>query len=161
MIQRVQSLFLFGAAILALLILFFPIWTGIGSAADAGEQAQITALVDAFAISIDTQTEPAEGAAYIASLAILSAITALFTIFRFKNRILQMRLCSFNLLLLSALIGTYFLAISRARNYFTETESENFQTGFYLPIAAIVLTWLANKYIKKDEKLVRSVDRLR
>jgi hypothetical protein len=33
--------------------------------------------------------------------------------------------------------------------------------GMFLPIGAIVLLVLANKYIKKDEDLVKSVDRLR
>jgi len=41
-----------------------------------------------------------------------------------------------------------------------EAEYE-FLTGAYIPIINLLFLFLANRFILKDEKLVRSVDRLR
>ena len=36
-----------------------------------------------------------------------------------------------------------------------------FKPGYFLPLGAMILNSLANRFIKKDEDLVRSVDRIR
>jgi hypothetical protein len=36
-----------------------------------------------------------------------------------------------------------------------------FKPGYFLPLGAMIFNSLANRYIKKDEDLVRSVDRIR
>jgi hypothetical protein len=36
-----------------------------------------------------------------------------------------------------------------------------FEAGFYLPTLALILNLLANRFIRRDEQLVRSMDRLR
>ncbi|MFN6944254.1 MAG: DUF4293 domain-containing protein [Cytophagaceae bacterium] len=163
MIQRLQSIFLLGAGILMVLILFFPIWQSSDMAAPATAETRPAVVeVDAFSITYFDGTSGNESSvAYIAALAILSALTAFFTIFRFRNRIFQMRLGAFNLLLMSAVMGAYFIAIRTAKGMLQNPADGDFLAAFYFPILAIILTMLANRFIKKDEKLVRSVDRIR
>jgi ABC-type polysaccharide transport system permease subunit len=51
--------------------------------------------------------------------------------------------------------------VYRSLNVSGETAVSEKGIGIYLPIISIVLLALANKAIKKDEELVKSVDRLR
>lgn len=83
----------------------------------------------------------------------------IITIFLYKNRILQMRLSVFNILLMLGSVGLiYFYSLQVQGKIDGET--------FYLypvifPVASAILTFLAFRGIKKDEELVRSYDRIR
>lgn len=92
------------------------------------------------------------------SLFVVSAILSLLTIFLFKNRQLQFVLGRINILLNFILLGVFV--------YWSPTISgETFVSekgiGMMIPIISIVLLVMANRAIKKDENLVKSVDRLR
>ncbi len=87
-------------------------------------------------------------------------IIAGLSIFKFKNRVLQMRLNRFNILLIIILVvGILFgypqWMVNKAGAVVT------YDYGAYLPLISIIFLFLANIYINKDEKLVRSADRLR
>lgn len=81
----------------------------------------------------------------------------LVTLFLYKKRILQIRILGFCMLLMLGLFGLFF--------YFTYASFEEVKVAFKvavaLPIAAIILDWLAIRAIGKDEALVRSLDRIR
>ena len=82
------------------------------------------------------------------------------TIFKFKNRVLQMRLNRFNILLVIILVvGILFgypqWMLDQAGSVVT------YDFGAYLPLVSIVFLFLANIFTQKDEKLIRSADRLR
>ena len=62
---------------------------------------------------------------------------------------------------MSALIGANVYAIHEVKKIGFTLFEENFDISFFLPIAGIILNMLANRFIRKDEELVRSVDRLR
>ncbi len=87
-----------------------------------------------------------------------SAILAIISIFMFKNRKLQFVLGRLNIILNFFLLG-FFVYLSL--NLSGETIVSEKGIGMFLPIISIVLLVLANKAIKKDEDLVKSVDRLR
>lgn len=53
------------------------------------------------------------------------------------------------------------LFVYRSLNLSGETQVSEKGIGMFLPIVSIVFLVLANKAIKKDEDLVKSVDRLR
>ena len=96
-------------------------------------------------------------------LSILIAAIALllfFSIFLFKNRILQMRFCVFNMLLL---VGSFGLGFYFFRNISQQLDIPNhtFTVAITFPLLAIILIYLAFRNIQRDEILVRSVDRLR
>lgn len=95
----------------------------------------------------------------------LSTLLALYIIFKFKNRKLQLKLGQFNYLLLLAIILSIYFSVRNLINLAPLNEFEDVKTvywiGFYLPVAAIAFQFLANRGIKKDEELVKSVERLR
>ena len=87
-----------------------------------------------------------------------SAILSLITIFMYKNRKLQFVLGRLNIILNFFLLGFF---VYQSLNVSGETAVSEKGIGMFLPIVSIVLLALANKAIKKDEDLVKSVDRLR
>ena len=93
-------------------------------------------------------------------LAILGGIIALASIFMFRNRNLQLRLGYVGIItsLFLALVA-FWLVYSNA-DAMGDTQIED-QFGLYLPPIALVFFFLANYFIKKDQKTVESMDRLR
>ena len=98
---------------------------------------------------------------YIAALAVAAGLIALISIFQFKNRLTQMKLGALNALLMAATLGLSYYNIFQNESSFSPTTQGNISLGFYLPAFAMLLNILSNRFIRKDEKLVNSVDRLR
>lgn len=89
---------------------------------------------------------------------LLSGIFSILIIFIFKNRKLQFVLGRLNILLNLILLSVFvYLSLMLPGESFISEKG----IGQIIPIIAIVLLVLANKSIKKDEELVKSVDRLR
>ncbi len=87
-------------------------------------------------------------------LLLVATIVAFFSIFLYRHRMLQIRVSFFNILILcglQALIIYYYLTWPGARFSFTAV----------FPIVAVILTFLAIRYIGRDEAMVRAADRLR
>ncbi|MBU3822907.1 DUF4293 domain-containing protein [Flavobacteriaceae bacterium XHP0103] len=87
-----------------------------------------------------------------------SAILALVSIVMYKNRQLQFVLGRLNIISNFFLLGFF---VYQSLNLSGETSVSEKGIGMFLPIVSIVFLVLANKAIKKDEDLVKSVDRLR
>ncbi len=88
----------------------------------------------------------------------LSAILAGVTIFQFSDRQRQFVLNRLNLLLQLILLGFF---VYRSLSLSGGAEAPEKGIGMLGPVLSIVLLVLANRAIKKDEDLVKSVDRLR
>ena len=93
-------------------------------------------------------------------IGLMSSIAALITIFLYKNRILQIRLSIFNIVLM---IGFYlYFGFIMYRVYPVENlEFSKVGFGAIMPIVSIILTILAIRKIGADEALIRSLNRLR
>jgi hypothetical protein len=89
---------------------------------------------------------------------IIVAIT-LTTIFKFKNRALQIRLNYLNVFLNVLLIGGIFYLSSLLEQQLNTVAS--YCLGGVFPLITVIMLFLSNIYIRKDERLVRSADRLR
>ena len=87
-----------------------------------------------------------------------SATLSLIAIFMYKNRKFQFVLGRLNIILNFILLGFF---VYQSLNISGETAVSEKGIGMFLPIVSIVFLALANKAIKKDEDLVKSVDRLR
>ena len=88
----------------------------------------------------------------IAQLSILlSVCVSVFSIFQFKNRKRQLILNQLSKLFISIA----FIVIIFQR------EESSFANGLFLFIVPYIFLVLANIFIKKDDKLVRSSDRIR
>jgi uncharacterized membrane protein YhdT len=98
---------------------------------------------------------------YIGALLLLTALNSLFIIFQYKKRMLQVKLSGLNYLLLSGVLVAYYLTIKEDNGLLTDPGRGQFLIGFYVPVIAILLNFLVIRFIRKDEALVRSVDRIR
>ncbi|PNQ73409.1 DUF4293 domain-containing protein [Hanstruepera neustonica] len=136
MIQRIQTLYLLLATVVSAgLIFVFELWT-----------------------NQDGVKVFAQDVSYVFAGFLLSAVLSLITIFRFKNRKSQFMLGRLNIILNFILLGFF---VYQSLNLSGETVVSEKGIGIFLPIVSIVFLALANKAIKKDEDLVKSVDRLR
>lgn len=147
MIQRKQSLFLLAVVIIAVLMVFIPFLTvNIGV-----EEAGLSLLTGI------RHSEFISGQIYVPLiLNLLVVAVALITIFLYKNRVLQYKLANLVVLLNVFVTGMFFLL-----DFFKETTQVHFAIGAFLPLAGAVMAFLAGHFIKKDEQLVRSADRIR
>jgi len=102
------------------------------------------------------------GLFYILGLITSSCLFSLLAIFLFKRRTFQMKLNQLNLLLNLSIIGLliYHLLNLTKKNYLSE-ESIEFVVTLILSVMIIVLLWFSNRAIKKDDRLLKSVDRIR
>ncbi|RYU78693.1 DUF4293 domain-containing protein [Hymenobacter persicinus] len=158
MIQRIQSVFLLLLALAMLSVVFLPIWSKLDPLSNQELVLTATKLTYAHAdagMSVPTPTY------IIAVLAVASAAVALFEIFQFRNRFMQLKLGILNFLLIVATIGASFYFSGVGEKMLNVKVPGTFEAGFYLPTLALVLNLLANRFIRRDEQLVRSMDRLR
>ena len=135
MLQRIQTFYLFLSALCSGVLYFiFPLSIIESKPYFAQERSEFLALF------------------------IASTLLAVVTIFKFKSRQTQFVLGRLNILLNLILLGLFIY-----RLFNLPTELQNFEKGpaMFLPIISVVLLALANKAIKKDDALIKSVDRLR
>lgn len=165
MIQRIQTVFLALIVIAMVSLLFLPLWSKVDAV--SGEEVVLTAWNLSFQ-TINEQGEAVQAGAQtgtstiaIGILAIIAAGVALYEIFQYKSRITQMKFGLINTLVLVALFGTSFYYANYVGNVMVSGNEGAYEAGFYMPVLALLLNALANRFIKKDEDLVRSVDRLR
>jgi len=143
MIQRIQSIYLLLASIVSGgLIFVFNLWGNLKNKVYALDLF----LRDAVSLKV------------IPALFFVSAILSFVAIFLFKNRKLQFVVGRLSILINLFLLG---LLIYVSLTLPGEISISEKGIGMFLPILAILLIVLANKAIKKDEDLVKSVDRLR
>jgi len=142
MIQRIQSIYLLLVIFLSIgAPFFFKLWVEADNEVFAFDLfAYESILYKLVPISI-----------------IISALLALITIFRYNDRqqqfVLGRIIILINLFLLGILI---YLSLNIPGEIFSEKG-----IGMFIPSIVILFSVLANKAIRKDENLVKSVDRLR
>ena len=95
------------------------------------------------------------------ALTVIGGLLALITIFLFRKRQLQLRLGYIIIVMAILLPVIAFLLFTNASADVEKSVELQDQIGMFLPLAAILFTGLANYFIKKDVKLVKSMDRLR
>lgn len=88
----------------------------------------------------------------------LIAILSFITIFLYKNRAFQIKMCYLVLVLTFIMIGTLAYDIW---NSLQEGITVIYRIPIAFPVLILILDFLAIHSIKKDEKIVRSLDRLR
>jgi len=162
MIQRIQSVFLLVAAIIAIVLIFIPF----GYVNTTDVQYLFNSLV--------LKYNYPEGHAvvrvyYVAFTLFVCAALSLVALFSYKNRVRQTQIISINMIvyLVALLLILWICPDVIFKKYFaiinTNYEFEFAHKILFIALIAIeaVCLYLANRYIKKDEKLVRSADRLR
>ncbi|TCD26757.1 DUF4293 family protein [Pedobacter psychrodurus] len=155
MIQRIQSIWLFLAAITLALMLFLPIATKVGSGTEVA--IYTTGLRETF---IGKSGNGFKVAFYLPLLItnIAVAFICLMNIFNYKRRSFQKRIAIVSIILIA---GFAFWCSVYAKKLPGGIEGANFGVGAYLPALAILFVFLAIFGINKDERLIRSAERLR
>jgi len=143
MIQRIQTIFLFLAAVAAGALYAVPL-------------ATTTEAEPASALFADAAFEVQDGPVMMGTFGV-AALLMLVTIFLFRNRILQMNMTKIALFIAAIGVGV------GAYRFFVDQAMDKAQPalGIGLAVLVLILGILAHRAINKDEKLVKSIDRLR
>lgn len=139
MLQRLQSLWLFFAAAFEAATFRFPFYSG----------DWLRDTIPNFTVHLNAGTT-----LWFTALTLLSAALALITIFLYRNRKLQLKLTYLGIFLTVALLTLYFIEL----NYFS---SGTVALWIIFYFAILLCFILAARGILKDEKLIKSLDRLR
>lgn len=92
----------------------------------------------------------------------LATVIAFVNIFLFKNRSVQIRLDYLYITLSVVLLAlVMFLVFGSGEHSTAEIGIQENYLGLALPIVGIVCAFVANRFINKDQKIVKSMDRLR
>jgi glucan phosphoethanolaminetransferase (alkaline phosphatase superfamily) len=158
MIQRIQSLFLLAVAVAMVVYLVQPSWLKTNPTTQ--EAAQLTAY--AFTYTKANAVQSSTPTYYLAGLAVLAAVLALASLLQYRNRMRQLLLNLINSLVMAGLLGaTGYLSQYRGRALFDPAQQGTFEAGFYAVVLALICNVVANRFIRRDEQLVRSADRMR
>ncbi len=145
MIQRIQSVFLLLVSAGFFSLFGFPFATTDASASNALND-QVFEVMDNPILLV---------------LAALGGVLALINIFLFRNRKRQMHI-GILLIVLGILLGiAAFVLFMQESQELPKQATVHDAVGTYIPFVIIAFSVAANYFIRKDEKTVRSMDRLR
>ncbi|HRQ51723.1 MAG TPA: DUF4293 family protein [Agriterribacter sp.] len=138
MLQRMQTIWLLLAAVFSFFTLRFPVYNGNKLVNGISEYNMLSAVSSLFLIT----------------LALAAGLVALIAVFLYKNRPMQQKLCFTGLLLFMISAVLYYMQIKS----FAEGAFSLWSVFYFLiPVCFI----LAMRGIYRDQKLVKSIDRLR
>ena len=137
-----------------LLAIFFPIWVAVDN--------EVEKML--FPLHYTIKSGEVRNTIYFpyalcAVLAVAAATVAAMEIGKFENRLLQLKLGALNSILMAGAIGSgvYFAT----RLIHANQLAGEYGLGLWLPAVAMFSNVIANRFIRRDEKLVRDSDRLR
>ena len=161
MIQRVQSIFLLIATIIPIVLIFVPFGY------------LTTDMAQYVYNSISLKENIPDGSSvirlyYLAFCLLLTAGMSCFALFRYKNRVKQMQTVSFAMIifLITLLLVLWICPDIVFKKFFSARMADYQFTFNTVPLLIMIVIeavclFFANRFIKKDEELVRSADRLR
>lgn len=154
MIQRIQTLYLLVITALLAVTLFARLaWFG-GEGSEFG--------LYAFALK-DAEGAVLHSTVYLGILLSLAAVVPLVTIFLYRRRMLQIRLCVVEMVLLvgsAVMEGIYYYLGCRVVSDLP-FHTQGVGVAIALPVVSLLFAWLAVRAIFRDELLVRGADRIR
>lgn len=149
MIQRIQSLWLLLAAVAGVAVARFDLWKA--------------TYTKGAAAGTDIFNATSNYMVFI--LLIIGILLSAGCIFLYKNRKLQFRLTVVNLLLSVGILALIYLKIGESAQKLAADGAVSIRGSYlipaFLPVVMIVCLFLAARGIYKDEKLIKSLDRLR
>ncbi|MDD2564689.1 MAG: DUF4293 domain-containing protein [Salinivirgaceae bacterium] len=146
MIQRIQTIFLLIALILGVVLCFIP------AATISLVSTEMTLTI--FGLNTAPQW-------YLILLYSPGLLIIAVQIFMFKNRIKQIKMGRMGILIWFLWVGLFSLITWFVFLENIQYQNINFEYGAIFPLVIVFLIRMANRAIKKDENLVRSIDRIR
>ena len=149
MIQRIQSIFLLLVALICILLLLFPF----------EQYSNGTDIITVSLLPFGSSNGVKSLIFAPVLINLLLCALAFFTIFQYKNRMKQIKITRAimftSLFLITAMLTIDFF--DGDKTVWTKT----YLWPAFLPILNVIFTFMAARFIKKDEELVRSADRIR
>lgn len=136
MLQRIQTIWLLLAAVVSFAGLKFPFYSGTNK------------------VGIPSSLLNGMSPIYLLMITVAVAVIALVTIFLYKNRKLQIRLCLINIILQVGLLYAYY----HESQFFT---SGTFALTAVLQPLVLIFLFLAVSGIRRDNKIIADSNRLR
>lgn len=152
MIQRIQSVWLLLASLTLFLLLLMPVVGSIEGTKEFWIRATGLYQQENGVITKVASFRPL----YITVIAL--GIMIIGVIFNFKRRTLQKRMIGFAIAMIA---GLSFWTFNFAQRIPGGLENATYKAGIALPLLAMVFCALAIRGIRKDERLLRSAERLR
>lgn len=156
MIQRIQTVFLFLAFLASVLTFFYPL------ASFWSENFNLLFYVSGIEKIHESSATFEVNTIPLMALWALMCLFSLVSIFLFRKRIIQMRMARFAVFIDVIFMAMLFFYYIPQMEEVTESTAQYLQDpGIYFPIAALLFLILAIRFIMKDERKVRSADRIR
>jgi glycerol uptake facilitator-like aquaporin len=157
MLQRIQTLFLLAAVAVVLSSFFLPFaWLEVAGPSNAASWSLRTYGLQA----MDGTYHSASQTYWIhLPLAFILVLTG-WAIFSFKNRKKQLLFLRIVFLMYALSFVLLSMYVNHSTNLLVNPTIQ-FGPAFFMPFLGLVFSWLAARYIRKDEALIRSVDRIR
>lgn len=152
MIQRIQTLFLLISLGLLISMFFFPF----AELKDIQDKILSWDIIGVKAIAAKTYLLFTIHLLIIVATAVIVIIISLL---KYRKRILQIRLCIFNILLLIGFYGMMFYLVNNVKTQFFATI--HYAVPVLFPVFSVILLFLSIKGINRDINLLRSYDRIR
>jgi len=152
MIQRIQSVFLFLSLCFFVPMFFVPVAELVYF---SGEILKFD-LTGFYITDLGTTTRISSQTSIKLFAILISALTFV-TIFLYKNRLLQMRLCIYNVVLLLGIAGVALLVLNNVQ----DIKSVSYRLPIVFPVVCSILHYLAFRAIRRDHFMVEALSRLR
>jgi hypothetical protein len=152
--QRIQTVFLVIVIISLIASIFLPIWVFNDP---LGQSHSL------FALHYTVKQNEVPNTQYfpysITAILLVAALTiAVIEIRKFKNRVLQMKLGALNSLFMAGSIAS---AVIFSNQFIKTFNGGQYGLGLWLPGVAVICNLIANRFIRRDERIVRDSNRLR
>jgi hypothetical protein len=156
--QRKQTIFLAISGSLMVLMIFFPAWV----AEEGGIRYALYPLH--YTIIEQGPSGPVSTIQYFpyalsALLAAAAATIAFMEIGKYENRLTQIKMGALNSLVMAGSLG--WLVYSAIGLIEKHQLAGQYGLSLWLPAGAMVSNMIANRFVRRDEKLVRDSDRIR
>ena len=155
MLQRIQTLWLFLATTMIFALFLFPYLQIFNSGANP-RQIKVTGVYE----NIAGQFVQTDGFLGLTIATVILGLLPFVIIFFYRDRKKQIALCYITVVLI---LGFSFWLAQAAKSVIgdLQLQVQNYGIGVLLPCLAILFIILAVRGIRKDEKLIKSADRLR
>jgi glucan phosphoethanolaminetransferase (alkaline phosphatase superfamily) len=157
MIQRIQSLLLVIVVLLSIVFSYIPLFGFTGGDATYLMSAYKTFLSE----NADEVIAKNMGVGVLQGLIMLVSIVVIFL---YKKRQLQIKLLKLNILLITLQVVAIVMYSDVAKSIISLNPSDvmvGLKFGAAIPVLCLILVYVSLRFIKKDDELVRSADRLR
>jgi hypothetical protein len=157
MIQRPQTILLGLVALFMLACMFLPNWE------KTSRDGTASARQNAVELSFQLKESKADKKNRVHLTILMGLVAGLssYSISRYNNRLLQMKL-GFGITLGIAATLVFLMLGSREGEALVDPDVKGrYLSGFYLLFIALFSNIISNRLIRRDENLVRSMDRIR